>query len=146
MSDEEYEPIREKLVNVIPASIEDGFRDSLKNKIKYGNEISLRKRLLDFSRVKPVPWFEYIFKNNDEKTIKIVDKIVNTRNYLTHYDSESKGKILEHDELIRTNEKLKLFLAILLLEQVRAPTEVLFNIVHALNKAEDYREAIRSQE
>lgn len=142
LSDNEYKPICDTIVNAIPSSIEDSFRESLRNKIIYGNEFSLRKRLLEFTKTKKVSWFELTIG----KDKKLVSKIVATRNYLTHYDDKSKKGIFEYGDILHMNEKLNALLSILLLEQIDTPTEILFDIVHYLHKTEDHREAIRSQE
>lgn len=45
LSDDEYEIIKEHLIKSISKDVDSSFRESLVNKIKYGNEFSLRKRL-----------------------------------------------------------------------------------------------------
>jgi hypothetical protein len=45
ISEEEYKPFRQKLANAIPSELEDGHKESLRTKIKFGYELSLRNRL-----------------------------------------------------------------------------------------------------
>jgi len=100
-------------IKSIPKKIETPFSVSLKARFKYLNEYSLRKRLLD------------IF-NKNEKLISLLTKdknefiaaIVDTRNYLTHYDDENKGKAKKGWALFRLTEKVKLIIEICLLIEV----------------------------
>lgn len=80
-----------KLVNAsIPQTFDVSLRESLKNKIKYGNEFSLRKRLQNiFARV-PVEVAEKICKDRDW----FISRFVHTRNYFTHCDHESEKQSL----------------------------------------------------
>ena len=45
MSKDEYEPIRQALIDAIPVNLEKSHRESLKKRIEYGYECSLRKRI-----------------------------------------------------------------------------------------------------
>ena len=77
MTDEEYEPVCQTLIESIPETIENSHRDSLKGRIKYGHEFSQRKRikfLLD------EVWEGGLDKFIDDKNI-FINKVINTRNY-----------------------------------------------------------------
>lgn len=91
LSNSDYEPIRSILTTSIPTNFSDGreypigFRDSLKNRIRFGNEYSLRTRLKQLSNV----WDSLdplLYENKDEFN----NYIVCTRNYLTHYEKKSR--------------------------------------------------------
>ncbi|MDN5873075.1 MAG: hypothetical protein L0H29_01670, partial [Sinobacteraceae bacterium] len=45
MSPEDYEAVRHALATAIPSSVGADHREALKSRIKYGNELSLRKRI-----------------------------------------------------------------------------------------------------
>jgi hypothetical protein len=101
------------LIKSMPAKIESHFAESLKAKFKYLNEYSLRKRLHD------------IFSKNEKLISLLTNKkndfiaaIVDTRNYLTHYDDENKGNARRGIALFRLTEKLKLIIEICILVEV----------------------------
>jgi hypothetical protein len=93
------------LVEAIPGEIENNFKDSLKGKMKYLHEYSLRKRLKkitdDLDDVIGI-----LIKN---KAI-FIDEVENTRNFLTHYDKSLEGKHKAGNELYMLTEKMKFLL------------------------------------
>ena len=79
-----YEP----MVMAIPSGVASSLRSSLKNKLKYGNEFSLRKRLsLLFKSLPPELLTLVKFDAPD-----LIATLVDNRNYLTHYTEELKEK------------------------------------------------------
>jgi len=110
LSDKDYKPIYNRFKEIIKVlDIEDSFKDALKSKLKYGNEYSLRKRLKDL-------FVEYrdITQNFIKDEDNFVNRIVDTRNYLTHYDKKLKN-IAEGRDLYRITQKLRKILQICLL-------------------------------
>jgi hypothetical protein len=87
LPDTEYEPICSQLKSAIPDYIEQDFKNSLESRLKFGNELSLRTRLKLICNSKSASWFKYSYGKDLNKTI---NKIVNTRNYLTHYAGSKK--------------------------------------------------------
>jgi len=110
----DYEPIRDALVNAIPADVVGDFRQSLETRIRFGNDHSLRKRIgallasLDPEIVKMFCPNPKAFRN----------RIVDTRNYLTHYSEELKPRAILGTDLYYANERLRLLLTVLLLKEV----------------------------
>ena len=78
------------LVDQIPAIAEGDHRQSLKNRLKYGNEYSLRKRLGDLLGRIPEDAREAISRAKGD----FVNGVVDTRNYLTHFTEELRKKAL----------------------------------------------------
>lgn len=113
LSETDYEQkVKEPLVKEIDKlQINGGLKDSLKNKLKYGNEKSL------FNKLKA------IYKRKEElcKQLGIdealLEKIKNTRNYFTHY-TEDKNNILSWEETAKTVIKLKAVLELFILEEI----------------------------
>lgn len=105
VSDESYNAVYTKLVEAIPGEIENNFKDSLKGKMKYLHEYSLRKRLKkitdDLDDVIGI-----LIKN---KAI-FIDEVENTRNFLTHYDKSLEDKHKAGNELYMLTEKMKFLL------------------------------------
>lgn len=114
LSDDDYEPIYEKLKEFISKlAIEPSFKEALNSKLNYGNEYSLRKRLKDlFEKYKEVV-------NNFIKDKDIfINKVVDTRNYLTHYDKNLKEKAVDGEQLYYVTQQLKIVIMICLLSEL----------------------------
>jgi hypothetical protein len=113
LSKTEFEPIRQVIVQAIPEGVPRDFRDSLKNKIGFGYEYALRKRI------------HGLLKELEDQTVQLLTKKVNdfvgsmvdTRNYFTHYPPELKKTAFSGDELHYANYKLRVLLIILLLKE-----------------------------
>jgi hypothetical protein len=116
LSDEDYAKVRYDLEKAIPDSVEGGFKDSLKSKIKYGNEFTLRTRLKEFFDEYQENLSEFIENKN-----AFIGEVVDTRNYLTHYDK--KGKAAIGEELFPIIQKLKILLEICLLIELGFSSE-----------------------
>jgi hypothetical protein len=85
-------------------------RKWLERKLRYSNELTLRERLeqiierYSFLEFRDKGWF--------------VNKVLDTRNYLTHYDPTLKGKSATNDELIEITRKLKVLNETVLLSEL----------------------------
>lgn len=114
LSQADYQRVAAALNAAIPPDTGSDLKASLKSRIKYGNEYSLRKRL------------SLIFDSLQPETLALLckdagrfkGKVVDTRNYYTHYSDELKGKILEGEDLYWANQRLRLLLTILLLKEI----------------------------
>jgi hypothetical protein len=114
VSQEEYEKYETALIESLPDGMPAHLRDSLRGRIHYGNEYSLRKRLGLILRNLGKASVAAIAKDQTQ----FIDKIVNTRNYLTHHDAESKTKSVSGTELYELNIKLRSLLTALLLFEI----------------------------
>ena len=90
--DEDNEIDEELVASLIDCCPEDK-RDWLKNRLEYPDRISLRQRIKEL--INP---FKEIF-GNSEKRNKLTNKILDTRNYLTHYDPESEPEAAKGADL-----------------------------------------------
>ena len=88
MDEDEFEKIRKTLVNMCPKRERSWFAQ----KLNYANELTLRNRI-----EKLIEPFDCLI--DDERRPKLIDRIVNTRNYLTHYDSKLESKVAKGDVL-----------------------------------------------
>ena len=100
--DEEYlAGIYHILTKEIPDNINSDFKKSLQMRLRYGNEFSLRKRLREVIRsINNVLDFDFVTLG--KKREEFIDKVVDTRNYWTHYSPELINKVeqLGEDRLI----------------------------------------------
>ncbi len=131
LSDEDYETIYSKFKEIIDElNIETSFKDALKSKLKYGNEFSLRKRLKDLF-VK----YQDITQNFIKDEYNFINKVVDTRNYLTHYDKKLRN-IADGKDLYRIIQKLKTVLQICLLYELGFDKEEIKSLL--LRKIREY--------
>ena len=113
---EDYANVRYVLEKAIPDWVEKDHKKSLKSRIEYGNEFSLRTRLKKIFDKYQENLSEFIENKN-----AFIEKVVDTRNYLTHYDKKEKAAIGE--ELDPIIQKLKILLEICLLTELGFSTE-----------------------
>lgn len=118
LSNEEYKSVYNALVNAIPKGIGNDLKDRLKVYLRYGNEFSLRKRLKEiFDK------YQEILDGFIENKKCFIEKVVDTRNYLTHYDKELKERAAKEKDLYRLTQKLKICLEICLLTELGFSSE-----------------------
>jgi len=130
LSDDDWKPFRATLTNAISADLDSGHRESLKSRIKYGNEYSLRKRIGE------------LLECLDQKTLSLLSPthnfftgvIVDTRNYLTHYDDELKDVALKNADLYWANQRLRILISILLLKEIGIPEKLIIDSMIENNK------------
>jgi len=85
---EEHKERIEQILSNTP----DKYRDWLKEKLNYSNELSLRKGIKEVLDIlKNIKYVNtLILKKKD-----FVNKVVNARNYFIHYDQSLKNKVLK---------------------------------------------------
>ena len=106
-ADERYPEV----VASLPPSLPRPLRDKLKATLKYANEWSLRKRLKDLVGTVPVTGLA-----GDDPAF--VERVVDTRNYLTHYTEELEPKALRGPKLMEAIEEMRRLMAFLLLREL----------------------------
>jgi len=106
MKEEEFKKLFDLLVDNCP----ENQKKWLKDRLNHGNEIPLRKRIK-----KIIEPFKNFIGSNKERN-KIIDDIVNTRNYLTHYDESLKDKAVTGKDLYFLCLKMEAFFQLNLLK------------------------------
>lgn len=114
MGSDEYASVISALTSAIPDSVSGGHRTSLKNRIKFGNEHSLRKRITGLLNSLAQESSEAVCRSKNDFVCGVVD----TRNYLTHYTDELRPSALTGVDLSWACEKLLILLRILLLREI----------------------------
>lgn len=89
MPEEEFIKIKKSVLEVTPSEKQEW----LAVRLKYANELSLQKRIKQM--IKP---FKDLFGNGRERG-SFIRKVVDTRNYLTHYDSGIETKAASRESL-----------------------------------------------
>ena len=88
MDEAEFKKIRKTLVNECPKTERDWFAQ----KLNYANELTLKNRI-----ERMIELFDYFI--DDERRPELIDSIKDTRNYLTHYDSDLESKAAKGQDL-----------------------------------------------
>ncbi|XZE55889.1 HEPN domain-containing protein [Planctomycetaceae bacterium SH139] len=115
LPEDEYQQVADQLVDAIPENTESSLRQSLKSRIRFGNEFSLRKRIAE------------LLRGLDEETTRLlttspkdfVARVVDTRNYLVHLDDASRGNPFTEEELFQAMQRLRALLMMLLMLELK---------------------------
>jgi hypothetical protein len=118
----EYEKsVYKPMLASVPSALPNGLKDSLKSRLKYGNEFSLRRR------------FQSLISEIGGKTSKLIgwddpkflDKMINTRNVLTHQTSDASLAVFNPDELYECNIRLVMLYATLAFRHLEFDDEMI---------------------
>lgn len=124
LSDSDYIQIYEDLIKAIPKEIDNNFRESLKQKLRHHNEFSLRKRLNEILKI-----------CGDVISLLICDKkefvndLVDTRNFLVHYDRDLEKRVKKNEELLDIVLKMKFILQICFLIELGMPMNKMRDLI-----------------
>jgi hypothetical protein len=110
---EEYSRILAVLIPAIPKDVPIDLKESLKSRLKYGNEHSLRKRINSLVDELSENCISLVTKDRQS----FVSRIIDTRNYLTHYSDELKAGALTGAELYNSIRRLRILIMILLFKE-----------------------------
>ncbi|MCA9397096.1 MAG: hypothetical protein KC649_07975, partial [Candidatus Omnitrophica bacterium] len=118
MSGTDLDDLRNILMNAIPETTTGDFRKSLEGKLKYINEFSLMKRLKDI-----FDQHSEVAKYFGMKRKPFTKLITDWRNYLTHFDEDSRRKLNIPDdqyylELYYHVVKMKILLECCLMSEI----------------------------
>ncbi len=120
MPKEEFEDLVDTILKAIPQDR----KDWVAGKLKYGNELSFRKRTKQM--IEP---FEHLL-GNQRKRRSFIDKVVDTRNYLTHYNSELATKAAHWEALWKLYRKLEALFQLHLLRLIGIDLDSIRSIVN----------------
>ena len=136
MDKSDYENIKQEFGEFLDKlNLNDSSHEqSLKNRIKYGNEYSFRKRLNVL--INYLNEYEVINNLNDEYNGNFVKTIVDTRNYYTHYGDEFTFTKSGRDLLFLAYD-LKLIIELCILHELKLPKELINKKLS--NKLYNYR-------
>jgi hypothetical protein len=129
MSESEYTSLCSQLREACPK--EHG--DWLEPKLKFGNEISLRARLKD-----QLQGLDVIFCAIKPK--ELITRIVNTRNFLTHYDASTKESASRGAQLFGLNSAMEILFCCQMLKIIGFSNE---EIVSLAKSSESMKARIR---
>lgn len=114
-TDSQYEQIRSILENAIPPEANSDWKQKfVKGELSFGNQFSLRKRLKELVQELDQATRDAIFPASKD----FIGKIVDTRNYLTHYAKDGENRALGWPALYNAFERLRMLVGILLLREL----------------------------
>lgn len=137
LPNDDYCQIYKKLIEAVPKDADKGFRKSLEEKLKYHNEFSLRKRLKEILEICGDAVNLLIHDNNG-----FINDVVNTRNFLTHYDKSLEMIAKKDKELYELVLKMKFILEICLLMELGMSTE---EIEDLLSRNRKYKQLAKKE-
>ncbi len=119
MDGAEFKELIDNLIDQCPQER----KEWLKGKLQYGNEVSLRHRLKSLIE----PFKEII--GDQKKQKELISRIVNTRNYLTHYDQSLELEAAQGDALWSLYLKMELLFQLHFLHLIGFNREEIDSIV-----------------
>ena len=105
--------LQQILTAAIPAEIDPGFRTSLRNKLKYLHEFSLRKRIEGLAQRHASIVGNLLGSPRDFGSL-----VSELRNQLTHPDSSSGSGVIDYKRLWHLSEKMALLLEVCFLDDL----------------------------
>ena len=98
MPTEEFDCLRDSILRNTPGK----WRSLIGERLKYANELSLRRRIREM-----ITPFDDLF-GSDSARKALIQQVVSTRNYLTHYDQSTKSQaVTEPQKLLQLRHKLE---------------------------------------
>ena len=109
----------ERLIETLRKLCPEEHQKWLCERLKYGNELSLRKRLQKIAE----PFNDFIGDKSERD--KLIGSIVDTRNFLTHYDGSLESRAASGDKLVRLYRRMEAIFQLLILQELGFPrTEI----------------------
>jgi hypothetical protein len=117
------------LIKALPKELDSDFAKSLSGRLKYGNEYSLRTRLRKVIE-SVIDILDFKFVSSKQERSAFISKVVDTRNYWTHYSSELADKAIQNNEerLILITQ-LQLLLEVSFLRDLDFDTNTISNLI-----------------
>lgn len=117
-----WRPIRDELIKSVPNNLEKDLKENIENKIKYGNEYSLKTKIKILFRNEALNDLIQIYGGFGDDRLK---KICDTRDFFIHHGTDYEDKILTKDELSEVNKILNISLKILILTEIGIPEGII---------------------
>lgn len=121
INEQDYEAVKKAINSAIPEELAPDHKEALRSRIRYGNQISLNKRLDELAKVLPEKIRTIILGSDGN----IPRSWIDTRNYYTHWDEELRDNVLESQGIYNANVRLRHFLRVLYLILMSIPDETI---------------------
>ncbi|NQT56262.1 MAG: hypothetical protein HQ551_08545 [Desulfobacteraceae bacterium] len=132
LPEDKYQKYASVLAGALPKDTPPDLKAALKSRIKYGNEHSLRKRLLQMLGSLSADARGLICADYKQ----FVNRVVDTRNYLTHYDKSLKAAALDMIGMLGACYRLRRLLTIFLLKDIGLAEGVVCDVISSHKRFE----------
>ncbi|WP_425203927.1 HEPN domain-containing protein [Priestia megaterium] len=113
-----YKENESKLLGYVQSELPEEFAKRVANLLSHGNEYSLSKRLREIISSLEPETKAYLFGNSKNRD-RFVQQLVDTRNFLTHYDKTEKKNLLEKsDEKFYALQRLRTLVTLILFKEI----------------------------
>lgn len=137
MDEVAYTAVRSALSSAIPNTLETDHKEALRSRIRYGNQISLSRRLTFLTRQFSPEIRQIVFGSS----VNVPRVWIDTRNYYTHWDEELRPNILGDQAFVNALARMRVFLRITLLRLIGISDEALLGALNGMS-----REAVHLQQ
>ena len=118
VSKEDFEPVHRRMQEAIPCTIDSDFRASIKGRLRYLSEFSLRKRVgVMFDR------FSIPFRMFVDDRSEFINAVADTRNFFTHHEKGEGQNVKEGLELLKLVQKLRMLVEMAMLHEMGVEDE-----------------------
>lgn len=124
LPDDDYAQIYKTLITAVPGELDSDFRESLRQKLKYHNEFSLRRRMKEILEKCGDPLKLLIYNKE-----RFIDNVVNTRNFLIHFDKNLETKAINGQELYVLVQKMEFIIEICFLIELEIPMQTIKTLI-----------------
>jgi hypothetical protein len=107
----EYDAVKAALTNALPNGLSSDHKDSLRSRIRYGNQLSLTRRLAELANLLGEDVCVRLFGGK----LKVPRTWIDTRNYFTHWDEELVSNTLDGQALYNATVRMEHFVRALFL-------------------------------
>lgn len=121
MAEGDYETVKKALGDAIPPNVMSDHKDALKSRIRYGNQVSLRKRMNGLLDWLPAQVRQLALGSADAFPGAWID----TRNFFTHWDKELEANVLNGQALYEANVRLRMLLRLVYLNHIGVDPQIL---------------------
>jgi hypothetical protein len=116
-----YAIVEAALTDAIPPEVAEDHRTALRSRIKYGNEVSLSRRIRELLKRLSVEIRQQILGRDGTMSQRWID----TRNYYTHWDEGLRPNVFGSQELFHANLRLRHFVRALFLDLMGVSQEAI---------------------
>jgi len=127
----DYEKVRSAISNSIPTELSSDHKEALRSRIKYGNQISLAKRLAELAATLGPNLAKLILGEQG----KVPRSWIDTRNYHSHWDDELLQNILGDQDMYNANVRMEHFLRALFLMLAGVKSEEIVRAIEGVSSA-----------
>jgi hypothetical protein len=134
MDESKYDSVKSSITAAIPPSVAQDHRDALRSRIRYGNQVSLSKRLNELRDCLGIPLASLIIASDG----KVPRSWIDTRNYLSHWDEELRRNAIDGQEMYNANVRMEHLLRALYLLMAGVDSQTLLQCLQNTSRTSQH--------